>query len=252
MKTANSGYLTRKLIDVAQNVIITDRDCGTLQGITKSKVSSGEQIDVPLSQLIIGRTARDNIRNPIADEMIVRENEVITPEAASKIEALGLGAIRVRSPLTCDCPYGVCAKCYGWDMSTGRLVEEGLAVGIVAAQSIGEPGTQLTLRTFHTGGVAERAILEREQRAPQSGKVRYRDINAVSFTREDGAEQTVVLKRSGEIALLDEKDRELDRFRVPYGASVFVKDGQKVKADSGGSARPNCLCRHRRRRDNSN
>ena len=232
LKTANSGYLTRKLIDVAQNVIITDRDCGTLQGITKSKVSSGEQIDVPLSQLIIGRTARDNIRNPIADEMIVRENEVITPEAASKIEALGLDAIRVRSPLTCDCPYGVCAKCYGWDMSTGRLVEEGLAVGIVAAQSIGEPGTQLTLRTFHTGGIASRTILEREQRATQSGRIRYRDINAVSFTREDDAEQTVVLKRSGEIALLDEKDRELDRFRVPYGASVFVKDGQKVKADT--------------------
>jgi len=232
LKTANSGYLTRKLIDVAQNVIITDRDCGTLHGITKSKVSSGEQIDVPLSQLIIGRTARDNIRNPIADEMIVRENEVITPEAASKIEALGLDAIRVRSPLTCDCPYGVCAKCYGWDMSTGRLVEEGLAVGIVAAQSIGEPGTQLTLRTFHTGGIASRTILEREQRATQSGRIRYRDINAVPFTREDGAEQTIVLKRSGEIALLDEKDRELDRFRVPYGASVFVKDGQKVKADT--------------------
>jgi DNA-directed RNA polymerase subunit beta' len=230
LKTANSGYLTRKLIDVAQNVIITDRDCGTLQGITKSTVSSGEQIDVPLSQLIIGRTARDNIRNPVTDEMIVHENEVITPEVASKIDSLGLDAIRVRSPLTCDCPYGVCAKCYGWDMSTGNLVEEGLAVGIVAAQSIGEPGTQLTLRTFHTGGVASRAILEREQRATHSGKVRYRDINAVSFTREDGSQQTVVLKRSGEIALLDEKDRELDRFRVPYGASVFVKDGQKVKA----------------------
>jgi DNA-directed RNA polymerase subunit beta' len=230
LKTANSGYLTRKLIDVAQNVIITDRDCGTLQGITKSKIGSGEQTDVPLSQLIVGRTARDNIRNPIVDEMVVRENEVITPKAASKIEALGLDAIRVRSPLTCDCPYGVCAKCYGWDMSTGCLVEEGLAVGIVAAQSIGEPGTQLTLRTFHTGGVAERAILEREQRAPQSGKVRYRDINAVSFMREDGDKQTIVLKRSGEIVLLDEKDRELDRFKVPYGASVFVKDGQKVKA----------------------
>jgi DNA-directed RNA polymerase subunit beta' len=116
-------------------------------------------------------------------------------------------------------------------MSTGSLVEEGLAVGIVAAQSIGEPGTQLTLRTFHTGGVASRAVLEREQRATQSGKICYRDINAVLFTREDGTERTVVLKRNGEIALLDEKDRELDRFKVPYGASVFVKDGQKVKAD---------------------
>ena len=232
LKTANSGYLTRKLIDVAQNVVIIERDCQTLQGITKSIVSRGEQIDVPLSQLIIGRTARDNIRNPITDEMIVHENEVITPEAAEKIEALGLDAIRIRSTLTCDSPFGVCAKCYGWDMSTGQLVEEGSAVGIIAAQSIGEPGTQLTLRTFHTGGVASRAILEREQRATQEGKVQYRDINAVTTQSEDGGKVTAVvvaLKRNGEIAILDEKDRELDWFKVPYGAIVLVKDGQKVK-----------------------
>jgi DNA-directed RNA polymerase subunit beta' len=230
LKTANSGYLTRKLIDVAQNVIIIERDCQTLQGITKSTVSRGEQTDIPLSQLIIGRTARDNIRNPITDEMIVRENQVITPEAAAKIEALGLDAIRVRSPLTCDSPFGVCAKCYGWDMSTGQLVEEGSAVGIVAAQSIGEPGTQLTLRTFHTGGVASRAILEREQKATHTGKVQCRDINVVSLKQTDGSMQMVALKRNGEIALLDAKDRELDKFKVPYGGIVLVKDGQKVKA----------------------
>jgi len=231
LKTANSGYLTRKLIDVAQNVIITERDCGTLLGITKSVVSSGEGVDVLLSQLIIGRTARDNIRNPITDEMIVRENEVITPEAAAKIEQLGLDSIRVRSTLTCDSPYGVCAKCYGWDLSTGCLVEEGLAVGIVAAQSIGEPGTQLTLRTFHTGGVASRAILEREQKATQAGRVQYRDINAVSLERDDGTTQIVALKRNGEIVVLDKKDRELCRFKVPYGATVIVEDGQKVKPE---------------------
>ena len=229
LKTANSGYLTRKLIDVAQNVIVIERDCQTLQGITKSTVSRGEQIDVPLAQLIIGRTARDNIRNPITDEMIVRENEVITAEAAAKIEALGLDACRVRSSLTCDSPFGICAKCYGWDMSTGQLIEEGSAVGIVAAQSIGEPGTQLTLRTFHTGGVASRAILEREQKATYAGKVQYRDINAVSFDRGDGSTQVVALKRNGEIAILDPKDRELDRFKVPYGGTILVKDGQKVK-----------------------
>jgi DNA-directed RNA polymerase subunit beta' len=230
LKTANSGYLTRKLIDVAQNVIVIERDCQTLQGITKGTVSKGEQVDVPLSQLIIGRTARDNIRNPITDEMIVRENEVITHEAAAKIEALGLDAIRVRSALTCDSPFGVCAKCYGWDMSTGRLVEEGASVGIIAAQSIGEPGTQLTLRTFHTGGVAERAILEREQKATHSGKIQYRDINAVQIEQEEGVMATVALKRNGEIAIIDTKDRELDRFKVPYGASVLVDDGKKVKA----------------------
>ena len=230
LKTANSGYLTRKLIDVAQNVIIIERDCQTLQGITKSTVSRGEQSDLPLSQLIIGRTARDNIRNPITDEMIVRENEVITPEAGAKIEALGLDAIRVRSPLTCDSPFGICAKCYGWDMSTGQLVEEGAAVGIVAAQSIGEPGTQLTLRTFHTGGIASRAILEREQKATHTGKIQYRDINAVAISQPDGSEQIVALKRNGEMAILDAKDRELDKFKVPYGAAILVTDAQKVKA----------------------
>ena len=229
LKTANSGYLTRKLIDVAQNVIVTERDCGTLQGITKSSVGRSDQIDVPLSQLIIGRTARDNIRNPITDEMIVRENEVITPEAAAKVMALGLDAIRVRSPLTCDSAFGICSKCHGWDLSTGGLVEEGSAVGIIAAQSIGEPGTQLTLRTFHTGGVASRAILEREQRATYAGEVRYRDINAVTFKTEDGTEQIVALKRNGEMAILDAKKRELDRFKLPYGAIVVVKDGAKVK-----------------------
>ena len=231
LKTANSGYLTRKLIDVAQNVIVIEHDCQTLQGITKSVVSRGDQVDVPLSQLIVGRTARDNIRNPITDEMVVRENEAINHEAAAKIEALGLDAIRVRSPLTCDSPFGICAKCYGWDMSTSQLVEEGSAVGIVAAQSIGEPGTQLTLRTFHTGGIASRAILERQQDATHPGKIQYRDINAVSVERGDGTTEVIALKRNGEIALLDAKDRELDKFKVPYGAVVLVKDGETVKAD---------------------
>ncbi|MBN1795613.1 MAG: DNA-directed RNA polymerase subunit beta' [Sedimentisphaerales bacterium] len=228
LKTANSGYLTRKLIDVAQNVIIAERDCGTLQGITKSTVTQGEQTDVPLSKLIIGRTARDNIRNPITGDMIVKENQVITPEAAEAIEQLGLGAIRVRSPLTCDSAFGICAQCYGWDLSSGKMVEEGLAVGIIAAQSIGEPGTQLTLRTFHTGGVASRAILEHEQQASFDGTVQYRDINTVTFESEEG-KKIVALKRNGEIAVLDDKGRELDKYKVPYGAVVNVKDGAKVK-----------------------
>jgi len=230
LKTANSGYLTRKLIDVAQNMIIMEHDCGTLQGITKSVTGSGEQVDVPLSELIVGRTARDNIRNPITDEMIIAENEVITPEAAAKIESLGLDAIRVRSPLTCDSTFGLCAKCYGWDMSTSKLVEQGLPVGIIAAQSIGEPGTQLTLRTFHTGGVASRAILEHEQAATSDGIVQYRDINAISFKQADGSVRVVALKRNGEMAILDSKKRELDRFKVPYGATVLLEDGASVKS----------------------
>ncbi len=228
LKTANSGYLTRKLIDVGQNVIIIEKDCGTLQGITKTVLSRGDEVDVPLSMLIVGRTARDNIRNPITDEMVVKENEVITPAAAAKIEALGLDAIRVRSGLTCDSPFGICAKCYGWDLSRSKLVEEGAAVGIIAAQSIGEPGTQLTLRTFHTGGVASHSILEREQKATAPGTMQYRDINVVSYNDGEGAEVMVALKRNGEIAIVDAKDRELAKFKVPYGGILNVKDGQKV------------------------
>jgi len=256
LKTANSGYLTRKLIDVSQNVIITERDCGTLQGISKTVIGSGEQIDVPLSELIIGRTARDNIRNPITDEMIVRENEVITPQIAAKIEELGIDAVRIRSPLTCDSPFGVCAKCYGWDLSTGHLVEEGLPVGIIGAQSIGEPGTQLTLRTFHTGGVASRAILESDQKASVEGKVQFRnlvkdvdyvdnpeptfeskgepyDATSLKHDKQDDKRPVksrfTVLKRYGEIAILDDKDRELEKYKVSYGSHIIVKDGQHVE-----------------------
>jgi DNA-directed RNA polymerase subunit beta' len=228
LKTADSGYLTRKLADVAQNVMVSEQDCGTLQGITKSTVYKGETVDVPLKQLIIGRTARDNIRNPITDEMIVRENEVFTPEAAEKVEQLGLDAIRVRSSLTCESKVGICAKCYGWDLSTSRLVEEGLAAGIIAAQSIGEPGTQLTMRTFHTGGIASVSLIETDQKATRDGVVKYVDLNAVD-TEVEGARVRIALRRNGEMALVDDKGRELERFKVPYGGIVVAEDGQKVK-----------------------
>ena len=230
LKTADSGYLTRKLADVAQNVIVNINDCGTLQGITKTTLYKGEQVDIPLKELIVGRTARDNVRNPITDEMIVRENEVISHEAAEKIESLGLESIRVRSALTCDSPLGICARCYGWDLGTSHLVEEGMAVGIIAAQSIGEPGTQLTMRTFHTGGIASRTILESGQKSPRDGVVQYREINAVPVKQEDGTEQVITLKRSGEMAIVDDKGREYEKFKVPYGAVILVKDGQEIKA----------------------
>jgi len=228
LKTADSGYLTRKLADVAQNVMISEPDCGTLQGITKSTVYKGETVDIALKNLIIGRTARDNIRNPITDEMIARENEVITPEAADKIEQLGLDAIRVRSPLTCESKVGVCAKCYGWDLSTGMLAEEGLAAGIMAAQSIGEPGTQLTMRTFHTGGIAAVSLIETDQKATRDGVVKYIDLNVVEADHQ-GTLQKIALRRNGEMALVDDKGRELERFKVPYGGIVVAEDGQKVK-----------------------
>ncbi|MHC5089331.1 MAG: DNA-directed RNA polymerase subunit beta' [Planctomycetota bacterium] len=229
LKTADSGYLTRKLADVAQNVMVSQIDCGTLQGITKTTVYKGEAVDIPLKQLIVGRTARDNVRNLMTDEMIVRENEVITSEAADKIEQMGLDAIRVRSPLTCESDTGICAKCYGWDLSTGRLVEEGLAAGIIGAQSIGEPGTQLTMRTFHTGGIASVSLIETEQKAPRDGKVKYIDLNVVE-AEYDGKVQSISLRRNGELAIIDEKDRELTRFKVPYGGLMQVKDGDNVKS----------------------
>jgi len=229
LKTADSGYLTRKLADVAQNVIITELDCGTGKGITKSAIYKGEQVDVPLSELIVGRVARENIVNPITDEVIVRENDIITEEVAAQIRELGLETIRVRSALTCDSPFGICAKCYGVDLSTGQLVEEGLAVGIMAAQSIGEPGTQLTMRTFHTGGVATRTVIESEVRASCAGTVKYRELNAAPAPGTN-RRAWVSLKRNGEIAILDQKSRELDKFKVPYGAFVMVPDGAKVKA----------------------
>jgi len=247
LKTADSGYLTRKLADVAQNVITNELDCRTLQGITKSAIYKGEQVDVPLRDVIVGRVARENIVNPVTDEMIVRENEVITHEMARKIEDLGLETIRVRSPMTCESPLGVCAKCYGLDMSTGKLVEEGMAVGIIAAQSIGEPGTQLTMRTFHTGGVATRAVVESETLATVAGTIKYRDLNAVPEPADsEGKEKQgqtakrrtktesqrrgwVALKRNGEIIIADDKGRELEKFTVSYGSHIVVSEGKKVR-----------------------
>ncbi|MDW8261822.1 MAG: DNA-directed RNA polymerase subunit beta', partial [Phycisphaerales bacterium] len=229
LKTADSGYLTRKLADVAQNVIINEVDCGTVNGITKTTIYKGEQVEVELKDLIVGRTARDTIRNPITDEVIIQENQIITNEAAERIKELKLDSIRVRSPLTCESARGVCARCYGVDMSTNQLVEEGLAVGIIAAQSIGEPGTQLTMRTFHTGGVATGSLIENDIKAIAGGTVKHLDINAVPVKDQDGNTRLVALKRNGEIAILDPKGREMEKYKVPYGATVLVTDGEKVK-----------------------
>ena len=231
LKTADSGYLTRKLADVAQNLIVTERDCKTIRGFTKGAVYKGEEIDIALRESIIGRTARDAIRNPITDQLIVDEDQVITAEIATKIEDLGLDKIRVRSPFTCECANGVCALCYGVDLSTGLLVEEGTAVGIIAAQSIGEPGTQLTMRTFHTGGVASREVLESDTKNTQSGTVMFVNLTAVPVPGTKGkSKRLVALKRNGEIAIQDAKGREIERFKVPYGAEVLVAEGQKVAA----------------------
>ena len=229
LKTADSGYLTRKLADVAQNVIVNEIECGTVNGVTKSVIYKGETVEVELKDMIIGRTARDTIRNPITDETIVTENDIITNEIADKLQELKLETIRVRSPLTCESPRGICARCYGIDMSTNRIVEEGLAVGIIAAQSIGEPGTQLTMRTFHTGGVATGTYIENDIKSNAGGTVQHRDINAVNTIDAEGNKKLVALKRNGEIVILDLKGREIEKYKVPYGSTVLAADGEKVK-----------------------
>ncbi len=226
LKTADSGYLTRKLADVAQNVVVTEEDCGTIRGVTKGVIYRGEKVEVSLVDAITGRVSCQNIVHPVTDEVIVRENEMITADAALKIEKLGLEKIRVRSPMTCEATLGVCQLCYGMDLSTGAMVEKGMAVGIIAAQSIGEPGTQLTMRTFHIGGTVNTSIEEHETKAKQAGEVRFVRVKAVT-TREG---KRVVLARNAELALLDEKGRELEKHEVPMGAELLVEDKSQVKA----------------------
>jgi DNA-directed RNA polymerase subunit beta' len=229
LKTADSGYLTRKLCDVAQNVVIGRIDCGTGNGITKTTIYKGETVEVELKEMIVGRTARDTVKNPITDEVIVSENQIITNEVADKLKDLKLESIRVRSPLTCELPLGICSRCYGVDMSTNQLVEEGLAVGIISAQSIGEPGTQLTMRTFHTGGVATGSLIENDIKAGGGGVLQHHDINAVDVVDAEGNKRLVALKRNGELAIVDPKGRELERYKVPYGSTILVPDGEKVR-----------------------
>ncbi|NOT31592.1 MAG: DNA-directed RNA polymerase subunit beta', partial [Planctomycetes bacterium] len=224
LKTADSGYLTRKLADVAQNVVVTEPDCGTLSGVTKAVVYKGDKIEVTLAQAIRGRTARDTIVDVITDEVVVEESAVISLPVAKRIEALGYEKIRVRSPLTCEAVMGVCAACYGMDLSRGRGVELGLAVGIIAAQSIGEPGTQLTMRTFHVGGTASRSVEESEIRVKYGGTIRYHNLKVVKNDREEN----VVLNRNGEILILDAKEREVERHSIPAGAALAFAEGEKV------------------------
>ncbi|MHC4955021.1 MAG: DNA-directed RNA polymerase subunit beta' [Planctomycetota bacterium] len=225
LKTADSGYLTRKLADVAQNVVVTMQDCGTLNGISKGIVYKGDKVEVSLAQTITGRVARDKIVDVITDEIVTEESEVISPETARRIEEMGYERIRVRSPLTCEAPLGVCSLCYGMDLSRGKVVERGLAVGIIAAQSIGEPGTQLTMRTFHIGGTAHKTVEDAEFRSRYQGVVQFDKLKAVRNTKGE----LVVLNRNGEIVIEDEQGREVDRHLVPAGAIIHVEEGKPIK-----------------------
>ena len=260
LKTADSGYLTRKLADVAQNVVITREDCGTSQGITKGVIYKGEKVEVSLSQSIRGRVSRVNIVNPITDEIVVKENAMITVAAARKLEDMQIEKIQVRSPMTCEAELGICRRCYGMDLSTGQLVEPGMAVGIIAAQSIGEPGTQLTMRTFHIGGVGHprHGREGRQEQARGPGQVRRHQPRHQRRGQEDrplaqrrdpdprpqgpGAGEVRRARRLG--------DEGLRRPDDPQGHHA-LRVGPAQRPDPHRGRRPGPLRGHRRRRDDA-
>lgn len=225
LKTANAGYLTRKLVDVAQDCMITEEDCGTIDGIEIGHLVEGGEIIEPVWDRVLGRVALEDIVDPITGEVLVKANEEIDEAKAQKIKEAGIEKVMIRSVITCESPFGVCRKCYGRDLATGRLVEIGEAVGIIAAQSIGEPGTQLTMRTFHIGGAVGKALEQSQHVAQSQGKVKY--INLRVVRRSDGT--LVALNRQGEIAVEGPDGRILEKYPVVYGAKIKVEEGEMVK-----------------------
>ena len=226
LKTANSGYLTRRLVDVAQDCIVTEEDCGTENGFVMRAVIEGGDIIEPLAERILGRTAASDIINSKDNTIILHRGIIITEDDIEKIEKAGIDQVKVRSALTCETQPGICAACYGRDLARGTPVNIGEAVGVIAAQSIGEPGTQLTMRTFHIGGAAQRGAEQSKIEAPFDGKIRLDNTSLV--TTEDGSE--IVLSRSSEMLILDDQGREKARYRLQYGAKLLKKDDSTVKA----------------------
>jgi DNA-directed RNA polymerase subunit beta' len=224
LKTANSGYLTRRLVDVAQDCIIVEIDCGTERGLTVRAVMDGGEVVSSLGERVLGRTAAEDVLDPVTGEVLVQQNTLIEEEAAELIERAGVEAVKIRSVLTCDSRIGVCAHCYGRDLARGTPVNIGEAVGVIAAQSIGEPGTQLTMRTFHIGGAAQRGAEQSAIEASHEGTVSVKNRNVVMNSQGT----PVVMSRNCELVLIDDKARERARFRVPYGARLLVDDGQQV------------------------
>lgn len=226
LKTADAGYLTRRLIDVAQEVIVIEEDCGTVNGITLSAIIEGDEVVVSLKERIVGRVALDNIVDIVTDEVIVKAGEEITEEKAERIEELGIEKIKIRSVLTCESERGVCRKCYGRNLATGRMVELGEAVGIIAAQSIGEPGTQLTMRTFHIGGTASRVAERSFIKAKDRGIIKYHNLKLA-----EKKEGFIVLNRNGLIAVCDEQGREIQKNPLPQGALILYPEGTQIEKD---------------------
>jgi DNA-directed RNA polymerase subunit beta' len=227
LKTANSGYLTRRLVDVTQDLVVTEEDCGTEHGFaTRALVEGGEVIE-SLRDRILGRVSAVEVLHPETQQPIVGAGQMLDEEALDAIEAAGVDEVKVRTPLTCDTRYGICAKCYGRDLGRGGLVNTGEAVGVIAAQSIGEPGTQLTMRTFHIGGAASRAAVANNVEAKSDGHIGF---NPTMRYVSNGKGELVVISRSGEIIVLDPHGRERERHKVPYGATLGVKPDQQIKA----------------------
>jgi DNA-directed RNA polymerase subunit beta' len=227
LKTADAGYLTRRLVDVSQDIIINEEDCGTLRGIRMQALKDNEDVIESLENRIIGRVSMHEIRDPITDEHICDANELITEEIAKKIAETSIEEVEIRSVLTCETERGVCAKCYGRDMARNTLVEVGEAVGVIAAQSIGEPGTQLTLRTFHVGGTASRLESDSQHKAKFDGKIEFENVRVVEY--DDGEEiHNVVLSRAGEMKIVGEDGKVLNTYNVPYGAEMLVEEGDQV------------------------
>ncbi|HLP33602.1 MAG TPA: DNA-directed RNA polymerase subunit beta', partial [Bacteroidia bacterium] len=228
LKTADAGYLTRRLHDVAQDVIITEVDCGTLRGIPVAALKDNEEVVESLYERVLGRVSLHDTYDPISGELLVSSGEQINEDIAEKIENSALETLEIRSVLTCETRQGVCGKCYGRNLATGRMVQAGEAVGVIAAQSIGEPGTQLTLRTFHVGGTASNIATESQMMAKFGGILEFEDMRFVD-ANTDAGKVTLVLGRQGEIKILDEKTRSVIlTMNIPYGAHLMVKDGQKV------------------------
>ena len=230
LKTADAGYLTRRLVDVSQDVVISEEDCGTLRGIATSALKDNEDIIEPLADRIEGRTSLHDVINPFTNELIVAAGEEITIDEARIIEDAGIETVEIRSVLTCESKRGVCVKCYGRNLATGYITQKGDAVGIIAAQSIGEPGTQLTLRTFHVGGVAGSSSVESSLNAKFDGTIQFDGLRTVDTLNNEGNKVKVVIGRTGEVRIMDVKnDRLMITNNVPYGAILAVKDGAQVK-----------------------
>ncbi|MBK42748.1 MAG: DNA-directed RNA polymerase subunit beta' [Flavobacteriaceae bacterium] len=230
LKTADAGYLTRRLVDVSQDVIVTIEDCGTLRGITVEALKKNDEIVETLEERIVGRSSLNDIFDPISGELIVAAGDLINEKIAKRIDNSALESIEVRSALTCEAKYGICSKCYGRNLATGKMVQKGEAVGVVAAQSIGEPGTQLTLRTFHVGGIAGNISEENNLSVKFDGIAEIDDLKTVKGKDSDGQESNIVISRTTEIKLLDANSGiVLSTNNIPYGSSIFVKNGQKVK-----------------------